>query len=188
MDLPRLSTRRIAGGIAIAAAAALVPTVAMAAPGAAVKPAATARLTARATPPECHTPKLVVWLDTQGDGAAGSIVYQLEFTNLSGHTCTLFGFPGVSAVDLAGNQLGSAAGRDHAVTSHTVTLKAGATATAAVQVINAFNFPPAKCKLVTAAGFRVFPPNTTVAKVVPFPFPACSRNGLTYLFVQPVRG
>jgi hypothetical protein len=36
--------------------------------------------------------------------------YYLEFTNLSGHACTLAGYPGVSAVGLSGGQLGSPAG------------------------------------------------------------------------------
>jgi hypothetical protein len=32
-------------------------------------------------------------MDTQGGGAAGSIYYTLEFTNLSGQACTLHGSP-----------------------------------------------------------------------------------------------
>jgi hypothetical protein len=49
------------------------------------------------------------------DRAAGSIYYHLEFTNLSGRACTLVGYPGVSAINLSGHQLGSAAdsGRNH---------------------------------------------------------------------------
>ena len=35
----------------------------------------------------------------QGNGAAGTIYYPLEFTNLSGRTCSLYGFPGVSVID-----------------------------------------------------------------------------------------
>jgi len=48
-------------------------------------------------------------MDTQGDGAAGSVYYTLQFTNLSGHACTLRGYPGVSAVSLSGHQLGAPA-------------------------------------------------------------------------------
>ena len=55
-----------------------------------------------AGPPRCGTPGLVVWLETDGNGAAGSVYYLLELTNLSGHTCKVYGYPGVSAVDLAG--------------------------------------------------------------------------------------
>jgi len=135
----------------------------------------------------CRTAGLVVWLDTQGNGAAGSSFYQLRLTNLSGHSCTLFGYPGVSAVDLTGHQLGRAASRNPAHHAHRVTLANGATASATVQIVEAGNFPPAICRQVTAAGLRVYPPNQTAAKIVPFPFSACSRVGPTYLSVQAVQ-
>ena len=60
----------------------------------------------------CATRTLVVWLDTNGDAAAGSVHYELEFTNLSTRSCVLRGYPGVSAVDVAGRRLGAAAGRN----------------------------------------------------------------------------
>ena len=48
--------------------------------------------------PACTAFGLGAWVAVgQGNGAAGTIYYPLEFTNLSGHTCSLFGFPGVSA-------------------------------------------------------------------------------------------
>ena len=52
--------------------------------------------------------------------------------------------------------------------------------------MNVLDFPASQCKPVTAAGFRVFPPNQTRAKVVPFPFGACSASGPVYMFVRPV--
>ena len=73
-----------------------------------------------ATPSRCTTANLDVWLNTMGNGAAGSVYYNLNLTNLSAGTCTLYGYPGVSAVTQAGIQLGSAAGRDAA---HAVTLR-----------------------------------------------------------------
>ena len=139
---------------------------------------------ATAAAPRCSTSGLVVWLDTQGNGAAGSVYYHLKLTNLSVRTCTLFGYPGVSAVDLAGRQLGSAASRNAAHPPHLVTLARGATASAVLQIVQAGNFPASRCRPVTAAGLRVYPPNQTVAKVVPFPFSACSRRGPVYLIVQ----
>jgi hypothetical protein len=135
----------------------------------------------------CRTSGLVVWLDTQGNGAAGSSYYQLKLTNLSGHACTVFGYPGVSAVDLRGHQLGRAASRNPAHQPHRVTLANGATATATVQIVEAGNYPPATCRQVTAAGLRVYPPNQRAAKIVPFPFAACSRVGPAYLSVQAVQ-
>ncbi len=172
------SSKRLIGGMM---GAALVSVLALA--GGSIGPAnAGTGATSR-----CATSGLVVWLNTQGSGAAGSTFYQLKFTNLSGHACTLTGYPGVSGVNLAGHRLGSAAARDHSVTPHTVRLPAGATRTATLQIVNAGNFPAATCGPVTAAGLRVFPPNAFRSKIVPFPFRACSRSGPGYLVVRPVR-
>ena len=150
----------------------------MAAPGAAAH-------TGLATP-ACATSGLDVWLNTQGQGAAGTIFYKLNFTNLSGSTCTLFGYPGVSGTNLVGTQLGSPAVRE-IVTPHTVTLANGATAFAQVGIVQPGLFPPSKCGPVTAAGLRVFPPNQTKSERVPFPFGACAKTGPLYLRVTPVQ-
>jgi Domain of unknown function (DUF4232) len=133
----------------------------------------------------CSTSGLVIWLDTQGNGAAGSVFYRLRFTNLSGHKCTLRGYPGVSAVDLHGHKLGRAASRTHA-TTHLVTLAKGATAKALLQIVEVGNFSHSICHQVTAAGLRVYPPNQRKSKIVPFPFGACSRSGPVYMNVKPV--
>ena len=138
------------------------------------------------TTPRCTTSGLVVWLNTNGSGTAGSVFYKLRFTNLSGHACTLTGYPGVSGVNLAGHRLGSPAARDTSRTPHTVRLAAGASRTAVLQIVSVGNFSAAACRPVTAAGLRVFPPNATRSKVVPFPFRACSRSGPIYLRVRPV--
>ena len=119
--------------------------------------------------------------------SAGSVFYELKFTNLSGRTCHLRGFPGVSAVDLAGHRVGRAASRSHATRVRTIVLAHGATATATLQIVEAGNFSPSACHQVTAAGLRVFPPNQTASKVVPFPFRACSRSGPNFLTVRAVR-
>ncbi len=140
----------------------------------------------KASTSRCATAGLVIWLDTQGNGAAGSIYYHLRFTNLSGRRCTLRGYPGVSAVNLAGHQVGSAASRDNAIPMTTVTLGKGATATAVLRIVEAGNFPASSCHQVTAAGLRVFPPGQRRATVVPFPFDACSRRGPVYLSVRAV--
>jgi hypothetical protein len=97
--------------------------------------------------------------------------------------CTLRGYPGVSAVSLAGQQLGSPAGRNSAKLS-TVTLANGATATAQLDIGDA----GAYCQPVTAAGLRVYPPNQRVAKVVPIPFGACPHAGPVWMHLEPVQG
>lgn len=140
----------------------------------------------RAAAASCKTSGLVVWLDTRGGAAAGSAYYTLELTNQSGHSCTLFGYPGVSAVDLRGRRLGSAASRSPSA-RHLVTLRNGATAGAQLQIGTAANYPRSTCHQAAAAGLRVYPPNQTASKVVPFPFQACSRTGPVYLHVASVR-
>ena len=136
--------------------------------------------------PQCATSKLVIWLDTQGSGAAGSVYYHLKLTNLSGRTCTLNGYPRVAGVNLGGQQLGDASGR-FVSRKRLVTLANGASATFVLQIVDVFNFSASACRPVTAAGLRVFPPGQSASKVVPFPFSACSRRGATYLWAQAVQ-
>jgi hypothetical protein len=165
-----------AGTLALVAALA-----AIAAPGPLAGAAA-----ARAGAPACSTRGLVVWLNTQGSGAAGSIYYRLEFTNLSGHACTLSGYPRVAAVSLSGGQLGSASGR-FVSRKPTFTLANRGTSSAILQIVDVGNFSTSACRPVTAAGLRVFAPHQTASRVVPFPFGACSRSGPQYLFAQAVQ-
>ena len=181
MNLSRFSSRRLAGAGAVACLALVGATAAL---GGGVGVATGAR-TAGAASPRCTTSGLVVWLNTQGNAGAGSAFYNLEFTNLSGHPCVLVGYPGLSAVDLGGHQLGSAGARTPSPV-HVIHLANGATAIAAIRIVDADNFPNSTCHQVTAAGVRVFPPNQTAWKVVPFPFRACSATGLVYLDVKAV--
>ena len=144
----------------------------------------------------CTTGDLVVWLDTTGNGAAGSSYYNLEFTNLSAHACTIDGYPGVSALNLAGQQLGNAAGHNSQHSPALVTLSSGAahsgldgfqtgaTATVVLQITDAGNYPTSACRPVAAAGLRVYPPDQTASKFVPFPFASCSHRGPLILHVE----
>lgn len=174
----RLLAMAAVGCAATTALATLAGTAAHAAPATAAAATSTAM---------CPTSGLVVWLDTQANGAAGSSYYKLEFTNLSAHACTLRGYPGVSAVNLAGRQLGSPASRNNAHPARLVRLASGATATAVLQITDAHNFPGAACRPATAAGLRVYPPSETASRRVPFPFLACARSGPHYLHAEAVQ-
>jgi len=176
MHLHTHSPKRLIGAAVVACAAALIPVASLAATASPVAPVTAAGL------PGCATSGLVVWLDTSGNGHAGGIDYTLNLTNLSGSACTLHGYPGVSAVNLSGQQLGSAASRT-GPRGHVVRLGRGATATVQLGIADVFNFgnPRQPCHPVTAAGLRVYPPNRFAAKVIPFPFAACSRTGPVYL-------
>jgi hypothetical protein len=135
----------------------------------------------------CLGSELDVWLNTRGDGAAGSTFYALEFTNLSSHSCTLAGFPRVSPIDLLGHQIGPAATHDNASPFRIITLAGssthtlGDTATVGLRIVQAANFPSTPCHVVTAAGLRVYSPGAQSAEVVPFPFEACSRDDATLM-------
>jgi hypothetical protein len=92
-------------------------------------------------------------------GAAGSIYYPLDFTNISSASCDMFGYPGVSFVSAPGGSvLGSQAIRNSAFGASAVTLAPGAVAHASVQVVVAQNYPTTICKPVTAHWLRVYPP------------------------------
>jgi hypothetical protein len=114
-------------------------------------------VSAASATPSCTTANLDVWLNTEGNGAAGSSYYNLNFTNLSAHTCTMRGYAGVSGITQAGIQLGSAASRnaEHAPALITLTSARTAngfndntsrsTATVVLQITVAENFPASSC-------------------------------------------
>jgi hypothetical protein len=151
----------------------------------ALMPARSAASSARSSAVrKCATSGLVIWLGA-GSGTAGSIFYQLEFTNLSRHTCTLRGYPGVSAVDLANHRLGGGAGRNGYQSLATVTLARRAAATAVMRIVDTGAVPPSGCREASAAGVRVYPPGQRAAKIVPLPFQSCSR-GSSNISVSPL--
>ena len=110
---------------------------------------------AATTPRPGHNGGLRVWIGIGvGEQAAGSTYYPLEFTNVSGHTVTIRGFPGVSAVNGSG-QPGSPAAGEHTAAPVTVTLANGATAHTTLQIVNAYNF--GSSKTATAAALKGLP-------------------------------
>jgi hypothetical protein len=134
----------------------------------------------------CSTADLTVWLGVgEGGAAAGSTYYPLELTNVSNHRCSLFGFPGVSAV--SDHQLGSPAQRDRAHPTYHITLLPGSTAHTVVQIVDVANFPASKCKPTDATTLRVYPPGQTQAADIPFTFRACSAKGPVFLSVQAIQ-
>ena len=130
-------------------------------PAPAPDPAPAPTTTAIAGPPPlapCSTAALRTSVGS-ANGAAGSIYYPLDFTNISGVTCGMYGFPGVSFVaGPKGGQIGGAAIRDPAFGPSLVTLAPGQVAHASVQVVVAQNYPTSVCKPVTAHWLRVYPP------------------------------
>ncbi len=141
-----------------------------------------------AGPPHCKTSGLVIWSNNgAGGGTAGSVFYKIKLTNLSGHTCTLTGFPRVAAVNLAGRRIGASAQHEAGQKPKTVKLANGSTASAQLRIVDASNFSPSACHPVTAAGLRVTPPGQSKSKLVPLPFATCARAAQHTLSVAVVR-
>lgn len=126
----------------------------------------------------CATSALKATVNTAKPGAAaGSIYYPLDLTNISGSTCTVFGYPGVSFVTgPSGTLIGRAATRNPVKPATTVTLAPGQVAHATLQVAQAGNYDPAQCKPVTAHWLRIFPPDQTAPLYVSFTTKACSAR------------
>ncbi len=125
-----------------------------------------------------------------GEGAAGSIIYSLEFQNVGPSSCTLFGNPGVSLVTgSAMVQLGAAATFVNQSTATTVTLAPNSRAGAVLQIAEAQNFPVNSCDPAPALGLRVYPPGETAALFVPASgLVGCRNPGAQLLQVGPVTG
>jgi hypothetical protein len=181
------AVRRVLAALALTGAAVAIPTAALAASGSPARPGRAAR-SAAADAPRCGTGAVTAWLGIPGDAFAGGAVYQLELSNTSGHTCVLYGFPGVSAVARGGHQLGRAAGRGHANPSRLVVLGRGATAHVELQITDVGDFPPSSCGQASAVALRVYPPGATRSLEVPFTFRGCSKAGPVYLHVGTTLG
>ena len=187
------TARRAAAVIAAVSATGLIATSAAVAAGSsgssgAVLAADTSR-SAPAAVRACTADDLGVWLAVaQLDGAAGSVYYPLQFTNLSRHACAMRGFAGVSAVDRNLHQLGSPAGRAHVVPVRTVVLAPGRTAHAVLRYgdVTVSTAPGCHPTLRTFE-LRVYPPGQHHATYAAFDFEVCSHAGPVYMDIGPVQ-
>src|SRR5215469_13906833 len=140
---------------------------------------------------QCPTSALrVVVNKTRGGAAAGTSYVPIDFTNTSGHSCDMFGFPGVSFVTgNPGSQIGAPASRQTTFGPETVTLASGATAHAWLGVVDAGNFSPSACGPVTAHWLKIYPPDQYTALYSSFTTQVCSKKVTagTPLTILPVR-
>jgi hypothetical protein len=139
-----------------------------------------------AGPAGCPTTALTASLGP-GNGAAGSIYYPIEFTNSSGTTCSLYGYPGVSLVTAAGIQIGAAATEDPTYPRLMVTLTPGRTVHAELRITHAENYPPSTCDPAQADQLRIFPPGQTSALYLGMTAMGCSNTSVQILSVQTVQ-
>jgi hypothetical protein len=174
------TVRRAAAVLAVGCATALTATAASAAPASPVHSARPSAI------PTCARDNLKFHM-SQGSGAAGSFTYLLRFTNTSRRTCYLFGFPGVTAVNRHGRQLGSAAAWVSGTPLRVVNLRRGWTAHAVLRITDVTLFPRRLCRPAEARGLRVIPPSRVAPGFARLRFLACSRAGTTYLRVQRIQ-
>ena len=155
----------------------------------------------------CPTSGLEAWLGLGAASAAGGAggarpgnagppgaypghetYYTLEFTNVSNRTCSLFGYPEVSAYrdsPAAGGPIGGTAIRDTSVRPKPVMLEPGATAHAVLRV--AADTKPAGCAEVTAEELRITLPRQARPSFVATHIPVCSQRGHASLSVQAIQ-
>ena len=183
------SARRIIAVIAAASITGLIATTtAFAASSSGTALAADTARAAVPAVPACTAGDLGAWVAVdQGNGAAGSVFYPLQFTNLSRHACAMHGFPGVSAIDRNGHQLGSPASWDHAIPVRTVVLAPSATAHTILRYSDATVTTAPGCHPVFSTfELRVYPPGRYSATHTAFDLEACSHAGPIYLSVAPI--
>jgi hypothetical protein len=164
-------------------AAAAVGVLALGAGGAAW--AASSASAASAAISKCPASHLAVWVNADSaDGAAGTTYFTLDYTNTSRTTCSLDGFPGVSATTLDGAQIGKAATRNNSTPARAIDLAPGATAHSNLGYHDILIEP--SCKERTAAYLKVYAPNDTVAKHAFFSLTMCAtgQSDLSVMRVQ----
>jgi len=128
-----------------------------------------------AGPAQCQASQLQLAVG-QGNGAAGSIYYPVQFTNTSGVTCTLYGYPGVALVTApGGSTVGAPAVRDPTFPAEVVTIAPGGVAHAPLEVAVAANYPAPVCKPATGHWLQVYPPGSYIALYVAFTAQTCTK-------------
>ncbi len=137
-------------------------------------------------PPSCATGDLQVYLGLN-QGAAGHIYQVIDFKNISGRTCTLLGYPGVSfAAGTPVKQVGQAADEDPTTPRVTVTLAPGDVANALLSYTQAGFYTPSKCAQVSTAFIQVYPPNQTTPVYVAYSSQICSNKKIHELRIGTV--
>jgi Protein of unknown function (DUF4232) len=135
----------------------------------------------------CRSSGLLVTLDTRAAGAAdGSEYLPIDFTNATAASCHLHGYPAVAFVTgIGGSRIGGAATRQAGLPVRRVALAPGGTAHAWLIVGAASNYPPPRCRPVTADWLRVRAPGQRGYNYLRHEFTACANASI--LAVQPVR-
>ncbi|MEU6661928.1 DUF4232 domain-containing protein [Streptomyces sp. NPDC046821] len=151
--------------------AAVGAAVALAAGGATAGVAAGAtQAPAASSPRTCALGDLYVSMGTK-DFGAGQVYWPIKFTNTSTTACSLHGFPGVSVLNTAHQQIGAAATRTGP--THSVTVSPAHTVTAVIHTTNGPLGGPCR---PTSTYIRVYPPGSFHSVLVPAALSVCSND------------
>ena len=133
--------------------------------------------------PRCRAANTYVWVALAPSGAAGTIYYPIEFTNLGSRACWLYGIPSVRGTTSSGTAFGPRAGR-LTISARPILLRSGHTAHALLGIVEPGII--AGCHAVAGAGLLVRPPGQRHEQVIGgFYFSGCSNR--VYMRVQPVQ-
>lgn len=135
--------------------------------------APTPSATVVAGPADCQSIHLALQAG-QSQGAAGSTIATFILRNAGSTPCGLFGFPGVSFLNSAGAQIGSAATRQGTAPARFI-VQPGQVASFQVQIAVA----GCVTNSIQSTTIRVYPPNQKAALEAPGAFPICSVPTVT---------
>jgi Domain of unknown function (DUF4232) len=164
MNLTARLSRRLAAGVGLASAAILLPTAALASSASAGSPAHPSHPAVAG----CIAANTRVWYGLPADHSAGHTYYEFQISNVGRSTCSFFGYPGVSALNRAGHQIGLPA--THYGSRISVTLAPGATAHVVLVVVDASLLCSSP---VHATQIKVFPPGQFHSQSVPLATQVC---------------
>ena len=171
-----------------------VGTVPLSATSATAVPSAAA--SSPASVPRCHTTDLIPAAAlVTGSAGAGSESMNVKLTNNSGHTCTIYGYPGMMLEDTNSSGQATTVTRNTAVKPATITLANGASAATTVR----FDFDmPAKDEPQTgnceapSVYLLITPPDETTqlsTTIIGGPITVCNHGTLdTLAFVAGAKG
>ncbi|MCQ1948203.1 DUF4232 domain-containing protein [Arthrobacter sp. zg-Y1116] len=117
-----------------------------------------------------------------GGAGADGISRVLVLTNISADgTCTVAGYPGVSYLDAAGQQVGAPAARSEGAAAVPVTLAPGQAAAAELRETVAQKY--GNCQVQETASLLVYPPEDTASLTVPYPSTGCTNADIELMQV-----
>ncbi|MBI9000097.1 DUF4232 domain-containing protein [Corynebacterium sp. CCM 9185] len=133
----------------------------------------------------CPAQQLDATVDSTSAGA-GHTFYVIRLTN-TGDPCTLSGYPGVSLIDAAGNQVGAAADREIGAKGSPVRLDTGTSAVFSTRFSQPYAYNAEACEPTERAQqLKIYPPNDTRWLTLPVNQPTCGSERISTITVTGV--